>query len=137
MPFKESSPMEESIALFREYDTGVFTATELCAPYGISRETFYDWKRRREKGDEYFEDKSHAPMSCPHRTSVDLVEAVIAMRRRHPNFGPKKAYDHRHGNALSQRQYRWGNRKTKRLGGLEVHDHLKFCRELSGQFRST
>jgi transposase InsO family protein len=91
MPFKESSPMEERIALFREYDTGVFTATELCARYGISRETFYDWKRRREKGDEYwFEDKSHAPMSCPHRTSVDLVEAVIAMRRRHPNFGPKK-----------------------------------------------
>ena len=25
---------------------------------------------------------------------------------------------------------RWGHGKTKRLGGPEVHDHLKFCREL-------
>jgi hypothetical protein len=26
--------------------------------------------------------------------------------------------------------YRWGYGKTERLGGLEVQDHLKFCREL-------
>src|SRR5215831_452256 len=27
-------------------------------------------------------------------------------------------------------QNRWGYGKTERLGGLEVQDHLKFCREL-------
>jgi hypothetical protein len=26
---------------------------------------------------------------------------------------------------------RWGYGKTERLGGLEVHDHLKFCRQLN------
>ena len=26
--------------------------------------------------------------------------------------------------------YRWGYGKTERLGGLEVQDHLKFCRKL-------
>jgi transposase InsO family protein len=85
--------MEERIALLRDYDTGVFTVTELCARYGISRETFYDWQRRRESGDErWFEDRSHATNSCPHRTPAEIVEAVIAMRKRRLRrpFGPKK-----------------------------------------------
>jgi hypothetical protein len=28
MPFKETCPVEERIALFREYETGVFTVSE-------------------------------------------------------------------------------------------------------------
>jgi transposase-like protein len=47
MPFKETCPVEERIALLREYETGVFTVSELCRRFGISRETFYVWKRRR------------------------------------------------------------------------------------------
>ena len=43
MPFRESSPVEERIGLFREYETGAFSVTELCARHGISRETFYVW----------------------------------------------------------------------------------------------
>src|SRR6516165_3330414 len=31
---------------------------------------------------------------------------------------------------VSAKQDRWGYRKAERLGGLEVHDHLKFGREL-------
>ena len=31
---------------------------------------------------------------------------------------------------ISAKQYRWGYGKTERLGGLEVHGHLKFCRKL-------
>ena len=30
MPFKETCPVEERIALFVEYETGVFTIAELC-----------------------------------------------------------------------------------------------------------
>jgi hypothetical protein len=33
---------------------------------------------------------------------------------------------------VGAQQNRWGYRKTER-GGLEVHDHLKFGRELNGQ----
>src|SRR5215813_9323153 len=66
MPFKETCPMEERIALFREYETGVFTVSELCGRHGISRETFYVWKRRRESGEaRWFEELSHATSSCP------------------------------------------------------------------------
>ena len=28
--------------------------------------------------------------------------------------------------------YRWGYGKTERLGGLEVHSHVEFCRQLNG-----
>ena len=31
---------------------------------------------------------------------------------------------------ISAKQYRWGYGKAERLGGLEVHGHLKFCRKL-------
>ena len=48
MPFRESSPVEERIALFREYESGAFSVVELCDRFGISRDTFYVWKRRRD-----------------------------------------------------------------------------------------
>lgn len=91
MPFRESSPVEQRIGLFRQYDTGAFTVTELCAQHSISRETFYVWKRRRESGDaQWFEEKSHAVQTCPHATADRLAKRIIATRRRFPHFGPKK-----------------------------------------------
>jgi transposase InsO family protein len=91
MPFKETCPMEERISLFREHESGAFTVSELCDRYGISRETFYFWKRRRGSGDaRWFEEKSHAVASCPHATPESISEAIIATRRKFPHFGPKK-----------------------------------------------
>ena len=45
MPFKETCPVEERIAMFGEYETGVFTVGELCRRHGISRETLYQYLR--------------------------------------------------------------------------------------------
>src|SRR5215813_9595091 len=91
MPFKETCPVEERIALFRDSETGVFTVSDLCRRHGISRETFYVWKRRRESGEaRWFEELSHAPASCPHATSAQVADRVIAVRQRFPHFGSKK-----------------------------------------------
>ena len=91
MPFKETCAMEERIAMFREYDTGAFAASELAARYGISRETFYQWKRRRDAGDaDWFRDRPSTPGDCPHRTDPAIAAAVEATKRRFPRFGPKK-----------------------------------------------
>jgi transposase InsO family protein/transposase-like protein len=91
MPFKETCPVEERIAMFRDYDTGAFSIRELAGRHNVSRETFYVWQRRRESGDPlWFEELSRAPSSRPHRTSVENADAVIAARRRFPHFGPKK-----------------------------------------------
>jgi transposase InsO family protein len=91
MPFRETSPVEARIALFGEYATGVFTVAELCRRHGISRETFYVWKRRRESGEtRWYEDRSHAVERCAHATAGGLADGIVAVRRRFAHFGPKK-----------------------------------------------
>jgi transposase InsO family protein len=91
MPFRETCAVEERIAMLRDYDTGAFTVGAVCARYGVSRESFYVWKRRRASGDErWYEGQSRAPLDCPHATPAAQVDAIVAMRRRHPRFGPKK-----------------------------------------------
>ncbi len=91
MPFRERGVMEERIAMLRDYDTGHFAVSELADRYGVSRETFYVWKRRRDSGVvDWFLDRRSVPGHCPHRTEASLAEAVAAMRRRFPRFGPKK-----------------------------------------------
>ena len=91
MPFRETSPVAERIAVLRESETGVFTVSELCRRHGISRETFYVWQRRRASGEaRWFEDRSHAVACCPHATDGRIADRIIAVRRQFPHFGPKK-----------------------------------------------
>ena len=91
MPFKETCPVEERIAMLRDYGTGVFSVSEVARRHGVSRETFYLWQRRQESGDpRWFEERSRAPEVCPHTAAVEHVDAVIDARRRFPHFGPKK-----------------------------------------------
>lgn len=91
MAFRESSRMEERVALLREHDSGVYSVGELCSRYGISRETFYVWKRRRDLGQpDWFLDRSHAPLRCPHAMSAEVTEAILDLRGRFVHFGPKK-----------------------------------------------
>ena len=91
MPFRETSPVAERIALLREFETGVFTVSELCRRHGISRETFYVWQRRWASGEAgWYEGRSHAVACCPHATDGLIAERIIAVRRQFPHFGPKK-----------------------------------------------
>jgi len=83
--------MEERIAMLREFETGAFTVAEIAGRYGVSRETFYVWKGRRDSGEaHWFEDLSRAPLSCRHATAAADIAAIVALRRRFPRFGPKK-----------------------------------------------
>ena len=43
MPWRETWPMEQRLDFVREYETELFTMTELAAHYGISRKTAYKW----------------------------------------------------------------------------------------------
>jgi transposase InsO family protein len=83
--------MEERVRMLADYDTGNWSVSELCRRYGVCRDTFYGWHRRRQSGAAaWFEDRSHAPLHCPHRTDPALREQVIALRRRFPYLGPRK-----------------------------------------------
>jgi transposase InsO family protein len=53
-----------------------------AAAAGVSERTAYRWlKRWREEGERGLLDRSSAPRSIPHRTPVDRVEAIEALRR--------------------------------------------------------
>jgi len=46
MSWRETSLMDERLEFVREYETELFTMTELAAQYGISRKTGYKWLDR-------------------------------------------------------------------------------------------
>jgi len=91
MPFTETSRMEERVRMLADYDTGNWSVSELCGRYGVCRDTFYEWRRRRASGAaDWFTDHSHAPQRCPHETDAALKDAIVALRRRFPHLGPRK-----------------------------------------------
>jgi hypothetical protein len=51
--------------------------------------------------------------------------------RRSKLFALRNLLDHLVGTQQNRLRYR----QAERLGGLEVDDHLKFCRQLNGQLR--
>lgn len=64
---------------------------DLCAEYGISRKTAEKFKARYKKlGIAGLEDQSRAPKVIPHKTAPELVDIIVAARRSHPSWGPKK-----------------------------------------------
>src|SRR5262249_52667708 len=91
MPWRETSPMEQRLEFVREYETELFTMTELAAQYGISRKTGYKWVTEYEaRGVVGLCDRSRRPHHSPQAMAPELVDALLALRRRHPRWGAKK-----------------------------------------------
>lgn len=91
MPWRETWPMEERLEFVREYETGLFTMTELAAQYGISRKTGYKLlARHAAAGALGLLDRSRRPHHSPQATAPALIEALVAVRQRHPRWGAPK-----------------------------------------------
>ena len=91
MPWHETEPMKERHQFIAQYDSGLYSLSELAARFGISRKTAYKWLARYHKqGLEGLLDHSRAPLSCPHRTPENVVDAIRAAREQHPSWGPRK-----------------------------------------------
>lgn len=91
MAWRNVLPMDERLRFVYEAQLNRWTVTELCRRYGISRKTGYKWlKRFDQQGFDGMQERSRAPKHCPHRTCDKVVERVLAERKRHPKWGPKK-----------------------------------------------
>lgn len=91
MPWRETCPMQQRLEFVREYETELFTMTELAAEYGISRKTGYKWLAAyAAAGARGLGDRSRRPLHSPQATDADLIDALMALRRRHPRWGAKK-----------------------------------------------
>jgi transposase InsO family protein len=76
-----------------------------CRHFGISRQTFYRWKRRYDPQNlSTLEDRSPQPRHRRHPTwTAELAERVLGLRRQYPRWGKDKlaVLLHREGRAVS------------------------------------
>jgi transposase InsO family protein len=91
MPWTRTDWMSERlkfIAAYLEYEASF---SDLCRDFGVSRKTGYKWVRRYEAdGAAALEDRPRAPHTHPNAVPADVVQAILAVRRRHPRWGPRK-----------------------------------------------
>lgn len=83
--------MQERMRFIQAHDEGVYSMTELCRQYGVSRKTGYKWLHRyREGGSVALLDRSRAPRSTPHAITEPVAALLLETRRKHPSWGPRK-----------------------------------------------
>lgn len=91
MPWKETVAMKERLSFVARHSLGTLSMTRLCADYGISRKTGYKWiNRYADEGPSAFVERSHAPHVVANRVPDDIAQHVIAVRRAHKTWGPRK-----------------------------------------------
>src|SRR6266550_9363931 len=90
MPWLETAPVSEREHFIADYRLSLYTMTELCVRYNVSRKTGYKWLDRMEEGGRAaLHDRSRAPHHCPHRIAADVAERICAARQAHPSWGPR------------------------------------------------
>jgi transposase InsO family protein len=73
------------------HEEGLYSMTELCERFHISRRIGYKWLRRyREEGLAGLANRSRAPHTCPHKTRPEVEAALVRERERHPHWSAKK-----------------------------------------------
>lgn len=83
--------MEEKLRFVYDYERDEQTMVELCAAYGIARETGYVWLRRyRQHGVSGLLELDRAPRSHPNQTPAEIEQVVLELRQAHMRWGPRK-----------------------------------------------
>jgi len=91
MPWSETTVMKERVRFIADLESNCYTMSELCARHGISRKTGYKWAKRFVAGGvDGLKNRSRAPHVCPHQMKVRVAKALLAARRAHPSWGPRK-----------------------------------------------
>jgi putative transposase len=91
MSWKETSPMNERLRFVAAMLEAEESFGELCERFGVSRKQGYKWKERYETGGvQALADRSRAPHSHPDAVSSDVEQLLLAARKKHPRWGPRK-----------------------------------------------
>ncbi|MEM6783168.1 MAG: helix-turn-helix domain-containing protein [Bacteroidota bacterium] len=102
MPWTHTHPMDERAKFIHQLLLGLYSMTELCHRFGLSRKTGYparlggaEWRDRyRQGGLDALADRSRAPKTCPHTTPAHVADLLLDARRAHPTWGPRKLLDY-------------------------------------------
>lgn len=91
MPWQKLFPEDQRVQFIVEATYGPSSVVDLCRSFGISRKTAYKWLARYDReGPAGLIDRSRAPHTHPNAIAEDIVEHLVALRRLHPTWGPRK-----------------------------------------------
>ena len=83
--------MDQRVAFIADWLRAEWTMTDLAARYGISRKSAYKWVERYEADPAHgLAERSRAPTQHGRAMADEVRSAVLALRRAHPHWGPKK-----------------------------------------------
>jgi transposase InsO family protein len=91
MPWKETHVLDQRMQLIVAHLGDGWPMSEVCEALGVSRKTGYKWLARYEaEGLAGLREHSRAPRQQPNATSRELIATVLAARRKHRRWGPRK-----------------------------------------------
>src|SRR5579883_2261490 len=91
MPWKASRVVDERMRFIVALQESDETFSELCRQFGISRKNGYKWVKRVEAlGAEGLNDRPPIARHHPAKTPDDIVDAIVAARKQHSTWGPRK-----------------------------------------------
>lgn len=94
MPWKETCAMDLKMQFIADWLRGEHNVSDLSRGYGISRKTAYKWIRRyQSEGAAGLQERSRAPLHCTHAVPEDIADQIVATKKLHLSFGPKKVMD--------------------------------------------
>ena len=83
--------MDERVKFIAAYLRGEMVVSRLCDAFGVSRKTAYKWiDRYSEGGVAELVERSRRPHSHPNAMSPEVESLIIATRKEHAFWGPKK-----------------------------------------------
>lgn len=93
MGWQETDVSQERIRFVVLASRAEQTVAELCREFGISRQTGHTWlKRYQEAGVSGIYERSRKPQHSPKQISQEIVNAVVALRHRWPDWGALKLH---------------------------------------------
>jgi len=91
MPWMETCAVDQRMRFVLECLRGEYSMAAVCRVFGISRRVGYKWLRRYGlEGVDGLKDRNRAPRRHPNEILPSIEGAVLAARRKHPTWGPKK-----------------------------------------------
>jgi transposase InsO family protein len=91
MPWSETNVMEQRIQFIADWLRRTHSVIDLCALYGISRKSGYKWlDRYLHEGPDWVLERSHEARVVANKTPLEVEQALMQMRARHPTWGARK-----------------------------------------------
>jgi transposase InsO family protein len=101
MPLKVMDLVEQRLAVLEEPRWSGRSVAQVCARHGISRDTFYAWKKRYERqGLAGLVPVSRRPHRSPGQLDLELEDRIVRLRKQH-GWGPAKIRDALRGEGLA------------------------------------